>query len=845
QPISPDEVVKAFPDNPEGKLGIARFKEHCCLRGLELDGKQVTPDAVVMDFPDSPEGKLGIVRFKEHCCLRNLSLNDKQVTPDVVVKGFQAVRARLELARFKEQCFLRGLPLTGKPVKSGEVVKDFPDTPEGKLGIARFIEQCCLKGLLLNGQQVTPDVVVKEYQAVRATLELGRFKEQCCLRGLLVHGQLVTPSEVVRDLPDSPEGRLGIARFKEECCMRNLPLNGEQVTPDSVIKDFPDSPEGKLGMARFKERCCLRGLPVSGQPVTPDEVVKDFQAIKATLELVRFKAECCLRGLEVHGQVVTPEAVVKDYECGGWLFESTIFHSQLALNARELNGNYLDNQKVLDAFNKVPGDHSARKTRHLIQRLKQSRQYDETNEAQDILQEAWQILNNVSVKDDEQHRLQCILTFMAMQHELTIDHQSVSAEQVLQSIKRLRCSFQNSRLYFFFLASCYITGRPVNGRQIHKDQVWKCLQRFPEGSHLRHALGCWFEQCSSEAYIMDELLIKRENSAACSRRGSDSPLGYAVSSCQQEASVATSAAEPRKQWLKKTEEPGSVENQVSRLNALTLKTLEIIQEINDSYGSPRILITGSYARFLQNLCSLFNDIDIICTTEASARTLFQKLQALNTNKESEIPKRIIIWPIPGCQAIKLPKAYNIQLKDGDLGRIAMRLQVNIDARVAHGNAARLAIHVPGIERLVWCLSFAEETRLLNDTLEHLAENLDPLTEQLKKGEVLYIPRTILFNFPQSLEERIYGLLMRSLLTLNKARKLIALKLDHLKNPLQEERQHLHDLTANLQKKLTNHACRNDFGHIINSWLSTTRPVNDYEIRRKEFITTLLAMMHSE
>ncbi|MET0123838.1 MAG: hypothetical protein ABW124_22635, partial [Candidatus Thiodiazotropha sp. 6PLUC9] len=53
----------------------------------------------------------------------------------------------------------------------------------------------------------------------------------------------------------------------------------------------------------------------------------------------------------------------------------------------------------------VPGDHSSRQTEYLMQRLKQPQLYDETNETQDTLQQAWQILNNVSVKDDEQHRL--------------------------------------------------------------------------------------------------------------------------------------------------------------------------------------------------------------------------------------------------------------------------------------------------------------------------------------------------------------------------------------------------------------------------------------------------------
>ncbi|WP_257297153.1 hypothetical protein, partial [Endozoicomonas sp. YOMI1] len=220
---------------------------------------------------------------------------------------------------------------------------------------------------------------------------------------------------------------------------------------------------------------------------------------------------------------------------------------------------------------------------------------------------------------------------------------------------------------------------------------------------------------------------------------------------------------------------------------------------------------------------------------------------LNTGRDSEIPKNIIIWPISGCQAIKLPNAYNIYLKDGDLGMKAMELQISVDARVAHGNAAQLAIHVPGVERPVRCLSFADETRLLNDTLEYLADNLDPLTEQLQKGTIYNLPRTLLFNTPQNTNERIYGLLMRSLLTLNKARQFIALhsegKPDCQTSQLQKEQQRLHTLTVNLQMKLNSHVCRHDFKHRVNDWLSSTQQVNDRQIKRKEFVRALLAMMH--
>ncbi|WP_257283327.1 hypothetical protein [Endozoicomonas sp. SESOKO1] len=875
QQVTPDMVVEEY-QATRATLELARFKELCCLRGMALNGQPVTPDAVVEQY-QAARATLELTRFKAECCLRGLPLHGQRVTPITVVKDYQAARATLELARFQAECCLRGLPLNGRPITPDRVVRDFPNSPEGKLGIARFKAECCLRGLPLNGQQITPAEVVKGFPvSAEGRLGIARFKEQCCLRGLSLNRREVTPDEVVKHFPGSSEGLLGLACFKEICCLSGLLLDGQQVTPDAVVKDFPDSPEGRLGIARFKQQCCLRGLLLNGQQVTADAVVKAFpDSPEGKLGVTRFKQQCCLRGLLLNGQKVTADAVIKDYERGGWLLERADFYAELALNARLSASSCLDNRIVLQAFNEAPGDHSSRQAEYLVQRLNQPQGYDDTSEAQDIMQKAWQTLNSLPVKKDEQHRLQCILKFMAMQNELAIDHQEVSAEQVLQSITTLRHSFQNLRIHFFFLAHCYITGQPIDGRQIHKSQVLECLRSFPEGSKLRHTLGSWFEQCSCEASVMDNMLFKRERADASdgnrhsathvnnTRHDHRDPLPDVIPDIDSvgrrttsaEVTFATqaitgSAARTLKHPVK-TGGPGFVDKQVPRLNALTLKALEIIQEINGSYTAPPILITGSYSRFLQNRCSSFNDIDIIFTTEEPVKTLFEKLQTLNTGRDSEIPKSIIILPIPGCQAIRLPKAYNIHIKDGDLGMKTMELQVSIDARVTRLNAARLAVNVPGVDKPVWCLPFAEETRLLNDTLEYLADNLVPLTEQLQKGVLFDIPRTILFNTPRNTDDRIYGLLIRTLLTLNKARQFIALhrensgKPDYLTNQLQEEQRRLHALAANLQMQLTSHVCRNAFEHRVNGWLLTPRPINKHEIKKNEFIKGLLLMLHHD
>ncbi len=847
QQVTPNEVVQDY-QAARANLELARFKAECCLKGGVVNGQRILPDEVVKDFPDNPRGKLGLARFKADCCLNGLALNGQQVTADEVVKDFQAVGVFLELAHFKEQCCLRGLTLNGREVTPDEVVQGFPNSPEGKLGIARFKEKCCLRGLLLKGGQVTTDEVVKDFQAIRATLELVHFTEQCCLKGLALNGHQITPYTVIKGF-QFIGATLELVHFKAECCLRGLVVNDRQVTPAEVVKAFPESPEGKLGIARFKEQCCLRGLLLNNQQVTPDAVIKDFpDSPEGKLGIARFKSQCCLTGLLLNDQQVTPQAVIKDYERGGWWLERAIFYAQLALNARELNGSLLDNQKVLEAFNKLPGDNSSRQVRYLIQRLKHPEQYHETNEAREILQTAWQILNNVSIKDDEQYRLQCLLQFMAMYHELPIDGQRVSAEQVYRSLTLLRSSFQNSRLHFFFLSHCHITRQSVNGRHIHKGQVLECLQSFPAGTALRHALGFWFEQSICEANLMENILHNLK-AVVPARWDSDGVYRYAISASQHSSAAAAVAGSgalqsSSKQWLS-VGEPGLPDIQFPRLHALKLKALEIIEEVNSLYADPPILITGSYARFLQNRCSLFIDIDIQCTSDESARKLLEKLQALNTDSDTDIPQSIVIWAIPGCQATKQPKVYNVHLNYGDLGAKLMGLHISVDTGVTHEKAAQMA--APGVERTFSDLSFAEQTRSLNDMLVFLVDYLDLLTVEFQKGAVYELPETLLFNNPKNPDERIYGLLTCALMSLSYAREFIARhssggKPDLPPDSLQEAYQRLHTLTATLQTQLNSHAYRDDFEQIVKGLLPTIQTESDDDIERKDLIKLVLEML---
>ncbi|WP_257294844.1 hypothetical protein, partial [Endozoicomonas sp. YOMI1] len=358
----------------------------------------------------------------------------------------------------------------------------------------------------------------------------------------------------------------------------------------------------------------------------------------------------------------------------------------------------------------------------------------------------------------------------------------ITPDQVVQEFNRQPDQNNEYKLAIArFKAECCLRGLPLNGQQVTPDEVYKDFLDSPGGT-------VEITLFNAKRYLKGQSLAGQQVNP------DDSADGYAASASQRNASVAV------------RREPSLSDHQAPQLNALTLRTLDIMQKINDSYSNSTILITGSYARFLQNRCSSFNDIDIICTTEDSARTLFEELSALNqalyADRDLGALKTFHIFPIPGCQETKLSKAFYIYPDDSDSGMKSLALMAFFDDRVTNGDRVRLAIPVHGVDKPVWCLSFAEETRLLNDSLQHFIDNLNPLTIQLLQGTVFDIPGTILFNLPNNSKERIYGLLMQSLLTLHKARQFISLLSEGEHDyQLQEEQQRLHALAENLQTKL--------------------------------------------
>ena len=827
-------------------LELARFKSICCLQDLPIAGRPVTPEEVA-DGYKAIGAKRELARFRQICLESNRTLYGEQISPESLMADLQSHRQQVAAARFKAKCCLEGRRVHGQGVSPEAVIKAFPKGKPGKIQLALFLEECCLRGLYIHHQPVTPARVLETFSVAKVNKNsVGRFKEHCCTRGLLLNGQLVSPEQVLKSFGNDYKGILCIARFKELCYLRGFELHGRLVAPESVINGFPDSLGGRLCVGRFMERCCLRGFPLFGKAVTPEAVVVALEKSRSLIAQACFRAECCLNKLPVHGKLlspdevvasyppggqqqktyfkrqcclkglkldgrpVPPEDVVRDYERENQLLEKAVFLSELALQARQFNGKELTSDEVLDAFSAQPADCSSRKVEFLIQRLVAL--LPDPQKAVAIFEHAWQIINNAVVLDEQLRYQRCTLLFLALSAGLPVN-QEITTARVWRSIKALRQSFSSTRLRFYFLVHCFSCDTPLAGRPVVERDILDCLGELPI-SKLRSALRHWFD----------------ENYRYTSRSG---PITDRLAS-------ANTIRRPKRVdvYIDKLDS-GSFrtkvveyypETPVLKLDAQTEKVLSVVQSVKG------LRITGSFARCLQGLGSSFNDIDLIGTEDAIS-ALITRLSSQQDYRETgaEIPCRISALATPGCPSLRLPMAYSITLVEGDFCCRLPPLQAIVYPPDKLDTLE--TIDVPLGDTVMTCLPFSAEVRLMTEAVQFLDNHIDSLTTQLLDGNDIAIPRTVLFNYPRHSQERVFAMLMRCLLTLNKAQQFCQLAPDdnssHGLATLKEAGRHL-------LVKVQQHSHRNPLVTAIKGWLADSYRLPDSS--RQNFVLSLLAMI---
>lgn len=864
--VSTDEVAKAFSDIA-ARLELARFMEICCLEGLLIGGAAVTPGTVANHY-QAINATRELAHFRDLCLQNCLTLNGQPVTPESVLADLHRNKgARLTIARFKAKCFLAGQLFNGRPIKPEAVISHFPDTLSGRMCLARFKEECCLRGIRVHGQLISPKAVLESFpRHQEGLLAIARFEECCCLKGLRLGNKLISADQVVADYPITARGRMGLASFKAFCCTHGIKLAGQPVKAREVIDSFPDNPEGYQAVGIFLEKCCLRDIWVDSQPVTPETVVSAMMRSSSPLLLAHFKVKCflsnltinglpvtadavreafpdtpqgrrhvakflekcCLSGRCVNGQPVLPEQVAAEYTMNNQKLEKAFFYARLALQARKLNGKYLSNNDVLNTFDQLPNNHAKEKVDFLLQRLMALPPQSE--EAPATLHQAWQIVESTPM-DDEQCRYQCcILKFLSMRLS---DH-PVPLDLVWQSIKGLRQTISHLRLRFFFMAHCYSQRLTLDGHPVTAQNVTQCLKKLPV-CDLRQGLENWFDRFKGERLVVDflgELISGRPDShpfsltTAVRRRpkrvdvNMDDLLRGAPSPCKV---------------VEYHDDPPQID--AALVNQPTRRTLSVIQNIG------QLLITGSFSRCLQGIGSSFYDIDLLGPSEAIDQLIRQLNSEFHNQEQSNdnLACQVFAQLLPGCTELGLPPAYSITVNEGDLGERAVTIQANVCSPELLATLERCELKLPWEGESAVCLPFVAEAQLLSDNLGFLSKQLPSLTRQLLSRSFFNIPRTIVFNYPKNPDESVFALLMRCLLSVNKARQFIDL-LDKTDSQIMQRQ-----LNASCDKLLSavqvHHHCR-PLAVALKKWTSWQTPNNNYVRQKCDFICDILSLIDS-
>lgn len=823
--ITSSDVLLSYLSDPNS-LRSGLFLQKLCLHKINHDGQLITPEQVIAELNRKKDPlfrhKLAIARFKEACCLRKLPVEGKFVKPETVINDFKATDSLLEIGRFLADCCLKNLQVNGHPVTTEEVVEALQKTEGGHLSLVRFKSECCLKNRHINGELVPPEQVLNECPKThKGNLLTAHFMAKCCQQNRQIHGQAVQVETVVEKFRQIPGSQVGLAIFMDRCAQGGKQLFGKPISVRNLANHYPDTPSGRLGVARFYEHCCLRGERLHGLKVTPEMVVENYRSLNATLKLGRFKQRCCLLNIPINGRQVRPEEVLRDFASENRQLEIAMFFSSLALHAKKLNGSYLTCEQVLAAFRRVPGDQTVKAVEYLIQRLEALPERDDSGEALKTFARAWQLVNNAPQITSCYLYQQCRLRFIAVKYGLPVDGELLTMEQVWLSIRQLPASSRKTCLKFYFLAHCFHNNQELHGKQVSREELLECLNELPSGT-LRQTLANWLEEPIHTPDWAGPPVASTSPSAlqpAGPTRHPELPTG-------KESSQSNALPDSKASTLKTSETPSPR----LPLNPMTHKALKIMQQISG------IWITGSFSRCLQGLCTTYNDIDIIGTEEGVTALVNQLVTQLSSDcngETSEELRRVFIQEFRGCSQLKIPTTFSITLSEGEPGRKVALIQANIYVDRVLTGIDTLSIAMPGVDGRFNCASFSAEVCLMNGILDHLINHLAPLTTKLQQGADFDIPRTIVFNFSKSPGERICAMLMRCLLTLNKAHQFARLLSED--NPL---RPGLVKLSTTLLDELRRHASYNLFVQELKRWLSCALPS-----RQQVFVNTLLQLIH--
>ena len=364
QEVATSEVLSEFPDTPQGRLGMARFKSEMCFKGLLLNGQRVAPEEAASGYVLAGV-PIGLARFFSNCCLRGLTVYNQLVTTEMVLNHFQACNAPVEELRFLEQCFIRDMTVKNSPVSPEYVARNY--WHKGKmLELARLKERCCLKERLLFQRRVSTQEVLDAYGAAGIAREQRNFIAQCCLRGLMLAGKPVDVQFLLEDYLQAKCTR-DLACFLAELTLRGKKLRGQYLDDERVIQAFQ---KASTDFTTKPVEYLLRRIATLPDHIATGETLKTFQqaysinsSVAVATEPTRRQA-CVLNfvamqyGLGINDHVPSPEQVWQLIENLRECFDKSrlkfFFLTHLFRTGQPLYGNDVSRSQIMDCIHQLP-----------------------------------------------------------------------------------------------------------------------------------------------------------------------------------------------------------------------------------------------------------------------------------------------------------------------------------------------------------------------------------------------------------------------------------------------------------------------------------------------------------
>lgn len=785
--LNHQNIIKRY-KNSGNNVKLAFFLSHLIPQKIIGPYHFYSPDKVFHSFRDNAEENHQKSYFAFKCLINSIPI---AISPDIPLQDFVAnllITNNMpnERARLMKFCFLSGIPLFGHHQKIEDIIEFYNSAKIDEVHLLRFLMSCCLKGFSLDNKAIDPNSLIQRASIIKGgSLYIDKFKAECLLAGFID----IKVEEIIDHFDQHPENTKVHAKILKSLFFSK---HRQSITARDVIDKYK-SANDDLNLACFMAKCCIDRIPVNNNLITYEEVLNFFPKnnYDASLKKYDFIFSYLLSGGKIKDNKYTFESII-DQCLKKKLYNSvTHFYSQLALNSIPINGKLVTQDFFIDYCKSHITYNNEEPILYFITRINQIERQDlisagspEQQEISNLVTTALSFIDkNMHIKTITTWRLECILYFAAFKYNLIIDGNVVTSSTMNKKLDEQPDSFLTYSNKILFLSYCIKNGITIDGypSSYLQEKIDTLLNFFPINSrsyNLAHSLTT--NSNVPKSSISDHKVIDHTAQLAISFDNSESEVNDDRVNSNQTSLISAETSFSLRNTLK-TNQSATAQHQPEKSlipeahkiknltlsNPLYYEILTLITQFNKNSDIPKIIISGSFSRLLQNISDDFKDIDLIFANQSVIDEFLMLLRAALSQNMEHSDLQFSCYVSPEVEILNIPKTHFFKATEGILGEVVVDVNLNVaNNEFQPSDISKVDIEDSG--HVLHTLSLTSEVNYIIEGITYWKENLNTIIDQILDDPQLIIQRTILFNYAANDQERIYGLLVRCLLSLDVA-----------------------------------------------------------------------------